>query len=356
MRVATRGGPAEPVTDLNAGSGPSHRWPQFLPDGRRFLFTSTLGTPDTDGVYLGSLDKTPPVRLLPNEGAGRFAAPDRLLTIRQGALQAYSFNADSGTVEGEPVVVAQGFTGVAANGMFAVSETGVLAYRLGAAQRRQLVWVDRRGGVLGAVGEPESDLLASPELSADGQSVIVFRQRTGDNDIWHIELARNLARRITDGQPADAHPLWDPDGQHVVFYTRRFGGGGPARQSVSGAKAEPLFANDETGQALSWTRDRRYVLVRRDGATRGSDLVAVPTAGEQRELPVAQSQYDETEGQFSPDGAWVAFVSSESGRAKCSSSRFPSAGTGHRYRPPAVRKSAGPLMEARFSTSRRTAG
>jgi len=177
--------------------------------------------------------------------------------------------------------------------------------------------------VLRAIGEPQTDFIASPELSADEQSVVVFFPRTGDNDIWVIELARNLARRITDGPPADAHPLWDPDGQHVVFSSRRFGGGGPARQALSGGKAEPLFANSENGLPLSWTRDRQYILMRREGAGSGSDLVAVTTAGERREVVVAQSPSDETEGQFSPDGKWVAFVSHESGRPEVFVQSFP---------------------------------
>ena len=322
-RVPARGGQAESVTQLNTGSGPAHRLPQFLPDGKRFLFSSALGTADTNGVYLGSLDKTPPLRLLPDDTGGLFAPPDKLLTIRQGALQAYSFNAASGVVQGEPVLIAQGFSAAAANSMFAASGTGVLAYRAGTAQRRQLVWVDRQGAVLRAIGEPESDFIASPELSADEQSVVVFLQRTGDNDIWVIELARNLARRVTDGPPADAHPLWDPDGQHVVFSSRRFGTGGPARQTLSGGKAEPLFANGESGLPLSWTRDRRYILLRRDGAKGGSDLVAVTTGSEPREVVVLQSQYTQTEGQFSPDGTWVVFGSNESGRPEVFVQSFP---------------------------------
>jgi Tol biopolymer transport system component/tRNA A-37 threonylcarbamoyl transferase component Bud32 len=320
MRVPARGGPVERVTEVHAGSGPSHRWPQFLPDGKRFLFSSSLGTADTNGVYVGSLDKTAPVRLLPGDGVGRFAAPDKLLTIRQGALQAYSFNAAAGVVQGEPVVIAQGFAGAAAT----TSDTGVLAYRAGTAQRRQLVWVDRQGAVLRAIGEPETDAMASPELSADEESVAVFRHRPGDwNDIWVIELARNLARRITDGPPANAHPLWDPDGQHVVFNSSRFGSGGAARQAVSGGNAEPLFANGENGLALSWTRDRQFILLRRDSAKSGSDLGAVATRGEPREVVVAQSRYDETEGRFSPEGTWVAFVSNEGGRPEVFVQSFP---------------------------------
>ncbi len=315
----------ESVTQLNAGNGSAHRLPQFLPDGRRFLFSAALGTADTNGTYVGSLDKTPPVRVLPDETGGRFAAPDKLLTIKQGALQAYTFDPASGAVQGEPTVIAQGFAGAAAIPGFTVSDNGVLAYRIGAAQRRQLVWVNRQGSVLSTIGDPDTDYIASPELSPDEKSVVVFLQRSGDNDIWVIELPRNLARRITDGPPADAHPLWDPDGRYVVFSSQRFGGGSPARQPLTGGAAEPLFKNRLSGLALSWTRDRRYILLRRDEAKTGADLIAVSMEGEPREVVVAQSQYDETEGQFSPDGRWVAFVSTESGRPEVFVQSFPDA-------------------------------
>jgi Tol biopolymer transport system component len=175
------------------------------------------------------------------------------------------------------------------------------------------------------IGDPETDSIASPELSADEGSALVFLQRTGDNDVWVIELARNLARRVTDGPPADAHPLWDPDDQHVVFTSQRFGKVGPARQATTGGKAEPLFSNDESGQAVSWTRDRRYILLLRNTATGGGDLVAVGMGGEPREVVVAQTRAAETEGQFSPDGRWVAFVSDDTGRPEVYVQSFPEA-------------------------------
>jgi Tol biopolymer transport system component len=322
LRVSPRGGPVERLTQINTGSGPDHRWPQFLPDGKRFIFTSSLGTRDTNGIYLGSLDGMSPVRLVANEEAGRFAAPDRLLTVRQGVLQAYRLDMSSGVVQGEPVVIAEGFDGASGNIGFATSDTGVLAYRTGGEQRRQLVWVDRKGAVLNPIGEPAIDHIASPELSPDERSVAVVRQRTGDNDIWLVELARNLERRVTDGPPADTHPLWDPDGQHIVFFTRRFGGG-PARQRTAGGKAEPLFANGESGQALSWTHDRRTLLFRRNTAQTGADLVGVSMSGDKGDVAVAASQFDEPEGQISPDDKWVAFVSNESGRAEIWVQSFP---------------------------------
>ena len=210
----------------------------------------------------------------------------------------------------------------------AASATGVLAYRSGSAQRRQFVWVDRKGTVLRTIGEPDNGNNGSPELSPDEQSIVVFSGRSGDNDIWVIELARNLARRITDGPPADAHPIWDPDGQHVVFNTSRFPGRGTqGRQSVSGGPAEPLFSSgDPRGTVVSWTRDRQYTLLRRENPKTNADLVAVATS-EPREIVVVQSAYDEIEGQFSPDGKWVAFVSTDSGRPEVFVQSFPDGGS-----------------------------
>jgi eukaryotic-like serine/threonine-protein kinase len=323
MRVSISGGPAEVLTETGAGgTGPDHRWPQFLPDGRRFLFSSTLGAQETKGIYIGSLDKTPYVRVRAGDGAGRFAAPDRLLLTSQGVLETYRFDAITGTIQGSPVIVAQSFAGGA--GAVATSGTGVLAYRTGSAQRRQFVWVDRKGTVLRTIGEPELGNNGSPELSADEQSVVVFSGRSGDNDIWLIELTRNLARRITDGPPADAHPVWDPDGQHVIFNTGRFPGRGTqARQSINGGSPEPLFSSgDVRGTVLSWTRDRQYALLRRENPRTNADLVAVATR-DQQEIAVMQSPYDELEGQFSPDGKWIALVSTGSGRPEVFLQSFP---------------------------------
>ena len=357
MRVPARGGPVEAVTQLNTGSGPAHRLPQFLPDGKRFLFSSTLGTAETNGVYLGSLDKTPPVRLVPGDTGGRFAAPDKLLTIRQGALQAY-------TLQRRVRRRARANRSSSRRVSPALPRTPCLppptpvCWPTVPAPRSAGSWCGSigRAPCVRAIGEPDTGFLASPELSADEQSVVVFLQRTGDNEVWVIELARNLARRITDGPPASAHPLWDPDGQHVVFSSRRFGVGRPARQAVNGGKPEPLLAEGQTGLALSWTRDRRYILVRRGGAKSG----ARPGGrGDQRRA----ARGGRCAVAVRRDGRTVLAGRKVGGirlqrkrpRRKCSSSRSPKGGGGRRCRPPAARRSAGRVTGTKSSTWRRTA-
>jgi serine/threonine protein kinase/Tol biopolymer transport system component len=321
MRVSSGGGEATAVTTPEGRTG--HRSPQFLEDGTRFIFYVSLGTADVNGTYIGSLDGAPPVRVLGTPGIARFAQPPgHLLAVQQGSLVAYQFGSSSGTVTGEPVVIARGLgEDATGDGAFTVSNTGVLAYRFGGRQRRQLQWVDRRGTLLTSIGEAGTDSIGSPELSPDERTIALFLAGRGGNDIGVIDLARNLPRFITNTPPADAHPLWDPDGRHVVYVSARLGGNGPVRQAVDGTgQPAPLFPNDTAGAALSWTRDRRFVLLRQGGQR--PDLVAVSVDGS-RTIPIAQSPADETEGQFSPDGRWVAFVSHESGRAEVYLQAFP---------------------------------
>jgi Tol biopolymer transport system component len=180
VRVAATGGtPTTPVTRLEAGQS-SHRWPQFLPDGR-VLFLMTLGQPETRGVYVASLDGGEPTRVLAGETAALYAPPGYLLRVSQGVLVAERFDAAKATVAGEPIPMAQD---VAENdgtnrSALSVSAAGVVAYRGGATARRQLVWVDRMGKVLGAVGSPDEAAPANPQLAPDGQRVAVNRNCKG---------------------------------------------------------------------------------------------------------------------------------------------------------------------------------
>src|SRR5262245_32298697 len=77
MQIAATGGTPMPVTHLVAGQG-GHRWPQFLPDGRQFLFLIAFSSPEVNGVYLASLDGREPTRLLSAETSVQFAPPDTL--------------------------------------------------------------------------------------------------------------------------------------------------------------------------------------------------------------------------------------------------------------------------------------
>ena len=105
MRIPAAGGAAEAVTKLEGPKQTSHRFPQFLPDGRQFLFY-VQGTDDVAGIYLGSLDSQVVKRLSAGETAGYFAGPEWLLFIRQGTLVARHIDLSKGELTGDPVTVA----------------------------------------------------------------------------------------------------------------------------------------------------------------------------------------------------------------------------------------------------------
>ena len=80
----------------------------------------------------------------------------RLLFLRDTTLLAQPFDLGSLELSGEPVPVADQVASFAPAtvGLFSVSDTGVLAYRVGVGGNQvQLTWFDAEGKVLGTAGE-----------------------------------------------------------------------------------------------------------------------------------------------------------------------------------------------------------
>jgi eukaryotic-like serine/threonine-protein kinase len=145
LRVAATGGEASTVTRIATGQS-THRWAQFLPDGRRFLFFSGFGTGNTQGTYVGSLDGGEPLRIYGTSSQALFAPPRSLLFLRQDTLVVADFDPQRGVITGDPALVAEpvGTDFGVLLGAFSVSTTGVLAHRaVTGSARRQLVWVNR---------------------------------------------------------------------------------------------------------------------------------------------------------------------------------------------------------------------
>jgi Tol biopolymer transport system component len=328
MRVMATGGTPVAVTRVAPGQG-SHRWPQFLPDGRHFLFLVAFGRPGTQGVYMGTLDGGEPTRVLAAATAAMYAPLGVLLWVRQGVLVAVRFDAEHGVVSGEPIPVAQavGLDEGVARGAFAVSATGVLAHRAGGGERRQLAWVDRAGIARGTEGLPDENGLSSPELAPDGRRVAVQRTEQGSQDIWLMEVGRGVASRFTFGPSNDVFPLWSPDGRRVMFSSTRNGSFDLFEKLASGVGDEQsLLVSAEPKMPLAWSPDGRVLLYAIQHPKTGTDLWALPLAGERKPFPVVQTPFDEEAGQFSPDGRWVAYQSNASRRVEIYVQPFPGLG------------------------------
>ena len=316
MRVSATGGAAVAMTEFGAG-GFSPRWPQFLPDGRRFLYFAESG-PDTLGTYVGSLDGGTPTRVVPDDTAAVYVPPDTLLVVRQGVLMALRFDSIRAVASGEPISVAQGVgSDTTGRSAFAVSVTGVLAYRSGGVQRRQLVWMDRAGNLTGKVGGVDDSALSNPTLTADDQHVAVGRATQGNADIWLVDVARGVASRFTFGPGSENGPVWSPDGRRIVFTSTAPVVYDLFEKSASGAVDEhSLLVTPEPKWPTDWSPDGRTLLYASVSPKTGSDLWGLPLVGDKKPVPVLQTPFDEMNGQFSPDGRWIAYESNESGRVE----------------------------------------
>ncbi|MGQ0732287.1 MAG: protein kinase domain-containing protein [Acidobacteriota bacterium] len=323
-RIAATGGEAAEATTLLDGQV-NHRFPQFLPDGRHFLFQSSR-PPEANGVFLGSLDGTPPKWLTASDTFGAYLGPDRVLFMRQGALRARRLDLTRGELVGDPEVLADGvaFDPSAMVGGFSTSSNGRFAYRGGAISRRHLTWFDRSGNIVGHVGEPDVETLRGLDLSPDGRRVVVDRTVLANRDVWLIDRTTGGLTRFTFDPAVDGYPVWSPDGSQIVFETNRRGDYDLYVKPAGGAAERALLEAPRNQWPLGWSHDGRFLLYH-DAANSG-DLWALPMTGADRTpIAVATTAFVESDGALSPDGRWVGYQTNESGRFQIVVQPFPNA-------------------------------
>jgi Tol biopolymer transport system component len=285
--------------------------PSFLPDGRRFLFHVTNNDSNSRGIYLGSLDGSPPQRLLDAEYFAYHAPSGHLLFVRRGILFAQRLDLKQAKVTGTPYQVAD-----RAGGRVSVSDDGSIAFRVGvpnALAARQFAWFDRTGRKIANVGEP-FDGGRSPNMSPDGRRVAMYRRVEGDFDIWLLDVDRGIVARFTLDTGDQVNPIWSPDGRRIVYLWRGAGASQLYQKRTDAAgKEEPLLVTAQDKSPSDWSPDGRYVLYRNTDPKTGEDLWALPLDGDHKPFPVVRTDFNEQDGQFSPDGRWLAYQSNQSG-------------------------------------------
>ncbi|MEP7133006.1 MAG: protein kinase [Acidobacteriota bacterium] len=302
-------------------------WPEFLPDGRHFLFMAFRQKSGENSYRVGTLDSKDSVPLAPAQSLVTYAPPGHLLFVRDKTLVAQPFDAAHLKTTGEAVPLAEhvGATGIGL-ARFSASRTGALVYRTGEAGSR-LVWTDRTGKELGTIGDPAgyADFALSP--SADRLLVEMDDPQTGKSDLWMRDLARGTSSRFTFDPGNETSPVWSPDAKTIVFSSNRTGAFDLYSKTASGGTTEtPLVVTSgEPKFATDWSRDGRYILYEVRAKKAGWDLWVLPTFGDRKPIPLLQTPFAETNAVFSPDGRWVAFQSNESGRPEIYVQAFPTA-------------------------------
>ena len=340
-RVLAAGGQPTAITELDQSKQETeHLAPSFLPDGRHYLFLAVSSQPSGSAIYVGSLDSKERTRLLATESKAVYAAPGYILFNRGGTVFAQAFDPDKLALSGEAVRVADGVPTLAQGpnaspslgrtASFAVSQTGVLAYRTGAAAAApggnaadmSLFWYNRAGGRAGQVGTPGT--YAGIDLSPDGKQVAVHRHEGAGGDNWLFDLIQGRTQRLTfDATQDNSMPVWSPDGTRIAFGSRRNGKWGLYSKRADNTGSEELITESDLPKApMSWSPDGK-LLVYALGAG-PYDVWVVPLTGDRKPSPILQTQFNEANPQISPDGKWLAYHSAETGRSEVYIKPFPS--------------------------------
>jgi Tol biopolymer transport system component len=314
-QVSETGGDASPATWLDVSQHERvHRWPQFLPDGQRFIFYNTSKVGGRGGLYEGSLDSKEKTLVLATDASGVYtespAGAGYLLYVRGEALLAQPFDPEKHLAQGEPVTIARP---VAVDSYdrsrVTVSASGVLVYD-SIAGSRPLRWYDRGGKMLG-VAQP-SGFYVNLNLSPDDGHLALDR----DGDVWLLDLKRAGISRFTVHPAFQTMPVWSHDASRIAFTSTRDGGWNLYQKLSDGSGEEELLVkSSEVKLANDWSPDGRFLLYDSHNGKTGRDLWALRLA-DRKPFPVLLTQFDEHWGRFSPDGKWIAYASNETGRSE----------------------------------------
>jgi len=318
--IPASGGAPVPVTRLDATKETSHRWPQFLPDGRHFLYLSRgriEGKPELGRLALGSLDSPEPTILVEDATNAAYVAPGYLLYGRSANLLAQRFDLKSLRLVGEPVTVLEeklAYFEPKNLVVFAASDEGSLVYLPGTSRPTVLTWYDRSGRALGTIGEAGSQFDA--RLSPDGKKIASGRGDGPKSDIWIHDLEYDRAFRFTLRSGVFFGPRWSRDASRLMFVCQPKLVADICTKSMrDGGDLAALVEGPDWKGTGGWLPDGSVVYDDQNPET-NTDLMMMPGDGKGEPRVLLRTPFDESGPEPSPDGRWVAYLSDETGRAE----------------------------------------
>jgi serine/threonine protein kinase len=329
MRIAASGGAMTAATTLRPTNGDrriltlGQRWPQFLPDGRHFIYTETAGS-----VMLGSLDSTGTSPLLETQATAVYAGEylffvppnsSKLMAQRVDPTSFKPVGAAREMLDQVAYAAGSGFPPVS------VSANGLLAYWDGTTAVTTPEWFDRRGNPLPTLPAPSQTHTFA--ISPDGRRVAFVRT----DGIWLMESTGAMSRFTFNNEGATT-PIWSADGRDILFTSTLNGVLTLFRRASSGEQERPVGTIPGTKgltfgnyRATDWSHDGRTALISISGEATNRDIAAFSIDTGQV-TPLVQSVALEVQGRFSPDKRLFAYASNETGRWEIFVETFPRSG------------------------------
>jgi serine/threonine-protein kinase len=338
FRVPASGGQPQNLAAPDATKGEANYFvPSMLPGGQALLYTVVLHDGRTL-VMVRSLqggDATPVV-----EGGfgGRYLPSGHIVYGQGDRAMAVPFDVTVLRTTGSPVSVQDGvFTKIDQNVLNAVSATdGTTTYVSGrnAGIGGRPVWVDRRGVQVARVVEQPLEDPRYPRLSPDGGRLALTVGPSARGNVWIYDLNRaNQPLKLTF-QGHNIFPIWSPDGKRIVFASPSGNSNHMLSIPSDGSATDPerLTTSENVKVPLAGSPDGAFILYSETTSRTQSDLWLLQMS-DRTTRPWLQTPLDETDGRFSPDGHWVAYVSDQTGRPEVWVRPFPAPGAPVRISP-----------------------
>lgn len=305
--VSDRGGP---VAKLSHARLPPRVSAQLLPGGKALLTESTsgMGVLSRDGHDFADISD--------RGGFARYVASGHILFRTDDQWVAMPFDSRAMRPVGSAVPL-PGFLTAEVGGRLTVSlavdDAGTaFCARLGGPASPKFQIVNHDGVV--ANGPDLSQHLSQVSVSPDGRSVLL--SGIGNNAIWNYDVKRGTMTRLTFEDGETETPVWSPNGRDFVYASQPKGSDTRAilvRPADGSSPPRQVWKTTKHVHVFDWSADGKCILL--GGLDDYSRLGLLPVTGGEP-APVSEGPFMQSGGAFSPDGKWIAYVTSESGRSE----------------------------------------
>jgi Tol biopolymer transport system component len=261
-----------------------------------------------------------------------------LLFLREQTLLAQPFGPASQQLSGEATPIAERIAVNGATGApdFSASDNGTLVYQMGEASGTwDLLWYTRDGKPAGAVAQQERYYY--PDLSPDDSRVAVslFNGTQGIADVWLLDLRRGAKSRLTFGPGSQLSALWSRDGKMVYYSSNVKGANHIYARAADGSGSEQVILEDADSSTVpfSFSPDGHSLVYTRrllNDPKNNLDIWVLPLSAEgkpnDKPFPIVETPFDDVNPDVSPNGRYMAYQNTESGRNEIYLTVFPSGG------------------------------